>query len=86
MELKAPVVRVLETVHAMQNEVNVAGAEFIVTGGGMSRGSIGLGFAIASNLARQVTDSLIEHGEVIRPFLGISMQPLDEALGKQFGV
>jgi len=60
--------------------------EFIVTGGGMSRGSIGLGFAIASNLARQVTDSLIEHGEVIRPFLGISMQPLDEALGKQFGV
>ena len=60
--------------------------EFIVTGGGMSRGSIGLGFAIASNLVRQVADSLIEHGEVIRPFLGISMQPLDEALSKQFGV
>ena len=33
MPLKAPVVRVLETVNAMQNEVNVAGAEFIVTGG-----------------------------------------------------
>lgn len=60
--------------------------EFIVTGGGMSRGSVGLGFAIASNLVRQVTDSLIENGEVIRPFLGISMQPLDENLSKQFGV
>lgn len=33
LELKAPVVRVIETVNAMANEVNVAGAEFIVTGG-----------------------------------------------------
>jgi electron transfer flavoprotein alpha subunit/NAD-dependent dihydropyrimidine dehydrogenase PreA subunit len=33
VELKDPVVRVVETVNAMQNEVNVAGAEFIVTGG-----------------------------------------------------
>jgi electron transfer flavoprotein alpha subunit/NAD-dependent dihydropyrimidine dehydrogenase PreA subunit len=33
MELKDPVVKVVETVNAMQNEVNVAGAEFIVTGG-----------------------------------------------------
>jgi electron transfer flavoprotein alpha subunit/NAD-dependent dihydropyrimidine dehydrogenase PreA subunit len=31
--LKDPVVKVLEIVNAMQNEVNVAGAEFIVTGG-----------------------------------------------------
>ena len=33
MSLKDPVVKVVETVNAMQNEVNVAGAEFIVTGG-----------------------------------------------------
>ena len=33
LDLKDPVVKVLETVNAMQNEVNVAGAEFIVTGG-----------------------------------------------------
>ncbi len=31
--LKDPVVKVVEVVNAMQNEVNVAGAEFIVTGG-----------------------------------------------------
>jgi serine protease Do len=59
--------------------------EFIVTGG-MSRGSVGLGFAIASNLARQVSDQLIERGEVIRPLLGIRMQPLEGNLGEQFGV
>jgi electron transfer flavoprotein alpha subunit/NAD-dependent dihydropyrimidine dehydrogenase PreA subunit len=33
LTLKDPVVKVVETVNAMQNEVNVAGAEFIVTGG-----------------------------------------------------
>ena len=33
MSLKDPVVKVVEVVNAMQNEVNVAGAEFIVTGG-----------------------------------------------------
>ncbi|MCK5804402.1 MAG: trypsin-like peptidase domain-containing protein [Lentisphaeria bacterium] len=60
--------------------------EFILTGGGMSRGSVGIGFAIASNLAKQVTDDLIEHGEVIRPFLGISMEPLDDVKKRAFGV
>lgn len=33
LEIKPPVVKILERVNAMQNEVNVAGAEFIVTGG-----------------------------------------------------
>ena len=33
LDLKDPTVKVLEVVNAMQNEVNVAGAEFIVTGG-----------------------------------------------------
>jgi len=58
--------------------------DFIVTGG--SRGSVGLGFAIDSNLARQVAASIIENGYVVRPWLGISMQPLTEDLKKQFNV
>jgi electron transfer flavoprotein alpha subunit len=33
LDIQNPVVKVLEVVNAMQNEVNVAGAEFIVTGG-----------------------------------------------------
>ena len=59
--------------------------DFIVTGGA-SRGSVGLGFAIDSDLARQVADGIIAHGHVVRPWLGIAMQPLTEALKKQFGV
>ncbi|NOY81192.1 MAG: PDZ domain-containing protein [Kiritimatiellaeota bacterium] len=59
--------------------------DFIVTGGG-SRGSIGLGFAISSNLARQVADDLIKKGRVVRPWLGIAMQTLTPELEKQFGV
>ena len=57
---------------------------FIMTGSGFSRGNIGLGFAIASNLAKQVADDLAEQGEVIRPFIGINMQELSEDLKKQF--
>jgi len=58
--------------------------QFIYTGG-MSRGSIGLGFAIASNLVKQVSDALIKDGEVIRPFIGVAMQELTEEIGSQFG-
>jgi len=60
--------------------------EFIATGGGMSKGSVGVGFAIASNLAKQVSDSLIEYGEVRRPFLGIEMQELTDDLKREFSV
>ena len=58
--------------------------QFIYTGG-MSRGSIGLGFAIASNLVKQVSEALIKNGEVIRPFIGVAMQELTEEIGGQFG-
>jgi serine protease Do len=57
--------------------------QFIMTGG-PSRGSIGLGFAIASDLVKQVVDVLVEDGEVIRPFLGISMQELTGDFKDQF--
>ncbi|MGI6355944.1 MAG: PDZ domain-containing protein [Lentisphaerae bacterium] len=59
--------------------------QYIYTGG-MSRGNIGLGFAIASNVVKYVTDSLIADGEVARAFLGVAMQELDEQLMKQFDV
>jgi len=61
-------------------------SDFIVTGGGMSRGSVGIGFAIASDLVSQIAEDLIENREVIRPWLGIAMQGLDDDLKKQFDV
>lgn len=60
--------------------------DFIITGGGMSRGNVGIGFAIASNLARQIVDALVEDGQVVRPWMGIVMQQMDAELKEQFGV
>jgi len=61
--------------------------EFIVTGSGLSRGSVGIGFAISSTLARQVADNLVQNkGVMIRPWLGMAMQPLSEELKKSFKV
>ena len=58
--------------------------EFIISPN-MGQGSVGLGFAISSNLARQVADSMIANkGSVIRPWLGLSMQSLSEEMKQSF--
>jgi serine protease Do len=46
----------------------------------------GIGFAIPSNLARLVSDQLIERGSVRRAYIGVVFQPLTIDLAKQFGV
>lgn len=51
-----------------------------------SGGYMGIGFAIPSNLARSVAEKLIKHGKIVRGWLGVYIQPLDPALGKQLGV
>ena len=60
--------------------------QFIVTGGNGSRGSVGIGFAIASNLAKTISDELIENGEIARPFLGITMQELTRAIKEELEI
>ncbi len=49
-----------------------------------SGGNMGIGFAVPSNQARSVMESLIKHGKVQRGFLGIQMQELDDKLAKEF--
>ena len=44
--------------------------------------SEGYGFAIPINLAKQVYDDLKEHGYVIRSYLGVAMQDVDEKIAK----
>jgi serine protease Do len=46
----------------------------------------GIGFAIPSNLARGLIESLLEEGRVVRGWLGIVFQPLDPELSEAFGV
>lgn len=42
----------------------------------------GLGFAIPSNMAMEVYEELVKHGEVIRGFLGVQIGDLDEGLAQ----
>jgi len=49
-------------------------------------GSVGIGFAIPSNLASNVVAQLRERGMVERGWLGIEMQPMTAALSKAVGL
>lgn len=51
-----------------------------------SGGSQGIGFAIPSNLTKQVMLDLIQHGRVIRGWLGIEIQELTPDLAESFGL
>jgi len=51
-----------------------------------SGGSQGIGFAIPMSLAKDVMTQIIEHGEVIRGWLGISAQGITPELAQSFGL
>ena len=46
----------------------------------------GIGFAIPSNMAKQVIEQLLAKGKVVRGWLGVGIQPLTADLAKKFGV
>lgn len=49
-------------------------------------GNIGIGFAIPSNLVEQISDQLLEFGEVKRAYLGVQTQDITPELAKAFGI
>ncbi len=51
-----------------------------------SGGSMGIGFAIPVNMAKAVKDQLIKNGKVIRGWLGVIIQDIDEDLAESFGL
>ena len=51
-----------------------------------SGGNVGIGFAIPSNMALRIMDSLVQHGEVRRGLLGVSTQDLTPELIKAFSL
>jgi serine protease Do/serine protease DegQ len=53
---------------------------------GPSGGNVGIGFAIPMNMAKKITEQLIEYGEVKRGRLGFSAQDLTPELAKAFGI
>lgn len=46
----------------------------------------GIGFAIPSSTVTQVLDQLLENGKVVRPWLGVYMQPVTDEIAKYFGL
>jgi serine protease Do len=53
---------------------------------GQGGGNQGIGFAIPMNMARNVMDQIVEHGKVIRGYLGVTIQGLDADMAKAFGL
>ncbi|MFZ1990670.1 MAG: trypsin-like peptidase domain-containing protein, partial [Alphaproteobacteria bacterium] len=51
-----------------------------------SGGSVGIGFAVPANLAKNIIEQLRTHGAVSRGWLGVQMQELTPALAKAVGL
>ncbi len=49
-------------------------------------GSIGIGFSIPANMAKTITSQLIEHGELRRGWLGVTVQGVDPDLAAAYGL
>jgi serine protease Do len=49
-------------------------------------GNMGIGFAVPSNMAHSIMTQLVQHGKVVRGWLGVSIQELTPELATQFGV
>jgi Do/DeqQ family serine protease len=62
----------------------------ILTGGGASfggeAGNIGIGFAVPSNLTKQVMDQLMKGGKVSRGYIGVTLQSVSPEVAQQFGL
>jgi len=69
----------LINIHGQLVGINTA----IATGGGLSYGNIGIGFAIPSKLVQRVMTQLIEKGEVERGWLGVMIQDVDHNLSEK---
>ena len=62
----------------------LVGINTYIATGGLSAGNIGLGFALPSNLVKQLLPDLIEKGKVERGWLGISMAAVDQDLADKY--
>jgi serine protease DegQ len=49
-------------------------------------GSVGIGFAIPVSTAKNVLDSIVKHGQVVRGWIGIESQDITPELADSFGL
>ncbi len=50
-----------------------------------SGGNQGIGFAVPVNMAHRVMTQILQHGKVVRGYIGVGIQDLTPELAKQFG-
>ena len=55
-------------------------------GGGEGGGNIGIGFAVPSNMAKQVMEQIEKNGKVSRGYLGATLSTVTPELAPQFGL
>jgi len=70
------------TFNLMGEVIGVNTMIFSDTGGG----SVGIGFAIEANSAQSIADTLIRDGKVVRGWLGVEIQSLDQRLADAWGL
>jgi len=46
----------------------------------------GIGFAISINTAKEIIDELIRTGKVVRPYIGVWLEPMNETLAARFNI
>ncbi|MEP6889428.1 MAG: DegQ family serine endoprotease [Nitrospirota bacterium] len=46
----------------------------------------GVGFAVPTSMSKPIYESLVKNGKVVRGFLGVSIQDLNQGLAKSFGI
>ncbi|MFH1853101.1 MAG: DegQ family serine endoprotease [Candidatus Neomarinimicrobiota bacterium] len=64
----------------------LVGINTAIATGGIEKSNSGVGFAIPSNMARKVMRDLIEHGYVVRSYIGVGIQNVDDAVAKAVGL
>ncbi|MAQ74636.1 MAG: protease, partial [Candidatus Marinimicrobia bacterium] len=53
---------------------------------GFDRSNKGVGFAIPSNMIKRVMSDLIDHGKVLRSWIGVQIQPIDDTAARALDV
>jgi serine protease Do len=61
----------------------LVGINTAIVSNGWGGGNLGIGFAIPINLAKQIMEQLIETGRVVRGWMGVNIQPVDENLAEK---
>ncbi len=61
----------------------LVGINTLIATNGVDLGNVGVGFAIPSNTARQLLPQLIEHGKIVRGWLGIRMESVSHELAEK---